>query len=76
MRSAQAHDAICLDPPHDIPPHRPCCCNPSRSVAQMRAAEFRGAHVGAGGGGDARRAGRWVQAQSDARTGDATAWCA
>eukprot|EP00966_Prymnesium_polylepis_P114808 2653456-Prymnesium_polylepis.1 len=44
-------------------------------LAQLRAAELRGAHVSAGGWGHARRAGRWAQAQSDARIGDATAWC-
>eukprot|EP00966_Prymnesium_polylepis_P115850 2678110-Prymnesium_polylepis.2 len=31
-------------------PQRPCCCNPSHTVHQLRAAEIRDAHVGAGGG--------------------------
>eukprot|EP00966_Prymnesium_polylepis_P182217 4221572-Prymnesium_polylepis.1 len=44
-------------------------------MPQLRAAKFRGAHVGAGGGGQTHWAGRWAQAQSDARIGDATAWC-
>eukprot|EP00966_Prymnesium_polylepis_P191791 4444671-Prymnesium_polylepis.1 len=47
----------------------------SRKVTQLRAAEFRGAHVGAGRWGHAHRAGKWAKAQSDARTIDATAWC-
>eukprot|EP00966_Prymnesium_polylepis_P122064 2821907-Prymnesium_polylepis.1 len=43
-----------------------------------RRSESGGAHVGAGGwvGGHAHRAGKWVQAQNDACTVDATAWCA
>eukprot|EP00966_Prymnesium_polylepis_P121988 2819881-Prymnesium_polylepis.1 len=49
MRSARAHAAICIAPPHGTP-HRPCCCNPLRSVHQLRAAEIRGARVGSGGG--------------------------
>eukprot|EP00966_Prymnesium_polylepis_P074804 1735550-Prymnesium_polylepis.1 len=39
MRSARALAAICISPPHGTPPEHPCCCNPSRTVHQLRAAE-------------------------------------
>eukprot|EP00966_Prymnesium_polylepis_P177189 4103725-Prymnesium_polylepis.1 len=67
MRSARAPAAICLSPLHGTPPNIHAIVTRSRTVYQMRAAKIWGAHVGAGGGGHTRRAGRWEQAQSDAR---------
>eukprot|EP00966_Prymnesium_polylepis_P247627 5726132-Prymnesium_polylepis.1 len=80
MRSARALAALCLSPLHGTPLNIHAVVVRSRAVCQMRAAKIWGARVGAGGGGRACRAGtRQVgareQAQSDARTGDATAWC-
>eukprot|EP00966_Prymnesium_polylepis_P010867 250260-Prymnesium_polylepis.1 len=63
MRSARAHAAICISPPHGTPLIAHAVVTRSRSVHQLRAAEIRGAHVGAGGGGHARRVGGWEQAR-------------
>eukprot|EP00966_Prymnesium_polylepis_P027656 639322-Prymnesium_polylepis.1 len=65
---AGARCHLSLSPAWHSPQH-PCCCNTiARRVPQMCVAKIWGAHMGTGGGGHARRAGRWEQAQSDART--------
>eukprot|EP00966_Prymnesium_polylepis_P059984 1391464-Prymnesium_polylepis.1 len=57
------------------PIHHPCCYNLIAHHAPAARHKVPGCSRGCRRGGRTHRAGRWAQAQSDARIGDTTAWC-